>query len=366
MQKSNNPLSSLNKLGQSFWIDYIDRALLETGQLNNMIEQDGLSGLTSNPSIFEKVISTTNNYDIDLKKAAAKNPSGSPQEWFEEVAIREIQQAADTLKNVYETTNMRDGYVSLEVSPLIARDTKTTIEEARRLWSRVGRNNLMIKVPATEEGFPAIEQLISESINVNVTLIFSLEQYKKTALSYIKGLSKVSAPNQVASVASFFVSRVDTKVDALLEKVNKNTSKQLEGKTAIANARNAYKLFYDFFESPDFLKLKQKGAQAQRLLWGSTSTKNPNYPDTLYIDQLIGTSTVNTIPPATVDAFRDHGKAKITLDKNSSANDNTISDLTALGINLEQVCAELLEEGLTAFSDSYIGLLEAVSTKGSE
>ena len=365
MQKRNNPLSSLNKLGQSFWIDYIDRDLLETGKLNNMIEQDGLSGLTSNPSIFEKVISTTNNYDMDLKKAAFENPSGSPQEWFEEVAIRDIQQAADTLKNVYEATNMQDGYVSLEVSPLIARDTKSTIEEARRLWSKVGRNNLMIKVPATEEGFPAIEQLISESINVNVTLIFSLEQYKRTAESYIKGLSKVQAPAQVASVASFFVSRVDTKVDTLLEQSHKDTRNQLAGKTAIANARNAYKLFYDLFESSDFLKLKQKGAQIQRLLWGSTSTKNPNYPDTLYIDQLIGADTVNTIPPATADLFRDHGKATITLDRDSSVNDKTISDLAALGINLEQVCAELLEEGLKAFSDSYIGLLEAVSTKGS-
>jgi transaldolase len=358
-----NPLKLIHELGQSFWIDFIDREMLTNKHLDRMIKQDGLRGLTSNPSIFEKAILSTTDYDSDLKNAAIENPQGSSQDWFEKIAINDIQRASDSLMEVYNSSNQSDGYVSLEVSPLLAKDTDKTIEEARRLWHSVNRPNLMIKIPATEEGFPAIEKLLSESININVTLIFSLEQYEKTAHSYLRGISNLTQMKNVSSVASFFVSRIDTKVDKVLENINTPQSNELKGKAAIANANQAYRLFNNIFESSEFQILKKKGARPQRLLWGSTSTKNINYPDTLYVDQLIGRDTINTIPPITAEAFKDHGTANITLDPDNNVNHAIFISLKELGVDFNQICSDLLDEGVQAFTDSYSSLMAAVKTK---
>jgi transaldolase len=363
MTQEQNPLRLIHELGQSFWIDFIDREMLAKKHLDRMIKEDGLRGLTSNPSIFEKAILSTTDYDKNLRKAAIENPDGSSQDWFEQIAIDDIQTASDSLMEVYTSSNKNDGYVSLEVSPLLAKDTSKTIEEARRLWHSVNRPNLMIKIPATEEGFPAIEKLLSEAININVTLIFSLEQYEKTAHSYLRGISNLTQMKNVSSVASFFVSRIDTKVDKVLENINTPQSNELKGKAAIANANQAYRLFNSIFESSEFQILKEKGARPQRLLWGSTSTKNINYPDTLYVDQLIGRDTINTIPPITAEAFKDHGTANITLDPDNDENHAVFVSLEELGVDFNQICSDLLDEGVKAFADSYSSLMTAVETK---
>ena len=358
-----NPLQQLHEQGQSFWIDYIDRAMVTQGHLKKLIDEDGLRGLTSNPSIFEKAIASSADYDQALRDHLAKHPNDDAQTLFEAVAIQDIRAAADALKPVYESSDASDGFVSLEVSPHLSDDTQGTISEARRLWSEVDRPNLMIKVPATPEGFPAVETLIGEGINVNVTLIFSTEQYENAAMAYIGGLEKCADPSRAASVASFFVSRVDTKLDAALEKIGTPEALALRGKAAIANAKQAA-AFYDRIVASDrFKALKDRGARPQRLLWGSTSTKNPDYPDTLYVDGLIGPDTVNTIPPATADAFRDHGKVQATLATGHDEAAAQLSNITALGVNIEEALRELLTEGLDAFVKAYDQLLDAVKTK---
>lgn len=358
-----NPLQQLHEQGQSFWIDYIDRAMVTQGHLKKLIADDGLRGLTSNPSIFEKAIVSSSDYDQALRDHLAKHPNDDTQALFEAVAIEDIRAAADALKPVYESSNASDGFVSLEVSPHLSHDTQGTISEARRLWSKVDRPNLMIKVPATPEGFPAVQTLIGEGINVNVTLIFSTEQYRNTAMAYIGGLEKCADPGHVASVASFFVSRVDTKLDAALKKIGTPEALALRGKAAIANAKQAAGLYDQIVASDRFKALEARGARPQRLLWGSTSTKDPDYPDTLYVDELIGPDTVNTIPPVTADAFRDHGQVRATLATGHAEAAAQLSDIAALGIDIEGALQELLTEGLDSFVKAYDQLLDAVKTK---
>ncbi|HKF22707.1 MAG TPA: bifunctional transaldolase/phosoglucose isomerase [Candidatus Angelobacter sp.] len=368
-----NPLLLLQKFGQSVWLDFIRRNLLTSGELKRLIEQDGLRGMTSNPSIFEKAITGSTDYTDILAQLHAQNLSAA--EIFERLAVRDIQDAADVLRPVYQATNRRDGYVSLEVSPTLARNTQGTIAEARRLWKAVARENVMIKVPGTPEGVPAIRQLISEGINVNVTLLFAQEAHVRVAEAFIEGLeARLAAGNDVskiAGVASFFVSRIDSLVDAKLSSRLKNSSSPQEtgllnsllGKVAIANAKQAYRKYEELFSSARWKALAAHGAQTQRLLWASTSTKNPSYSDVLYVDQLIGPDTVNTIPPATFDAFRDHGHVERTLDADLLAADKTMDDLARAGLSMQEVTEKLLEEGIQLFADAFHTLLAAIDQK---
>ena len=319
-----NPLLLLQKLGQSVWLDFIRRNLITGGELKRLIEQDGLRGITSNPSIFEKAVTGSTDYSDLLQQLQALNLSAA--EIFERIAIRDIQDAADMLRPVYDSTKRRDGYVSLEVSPTLARNTQGTIAEARRLWQAVNRENVMIKVPGTPEGVPAIRQLTGEGLNINVTLLFSQEAHVRVAEAYIEGLEALQAAgkdlSKSSSVASFFVSRIDSLVDSIVAARLKNASSPQEskllnsllGKIAVANAKQAYRKYQELFSTPRWNALADRGATTQRLLWASTSTKNPAYSDVLYVDTLIGPDTVNTMPPATIDAFRDHGQVERTID----------------------------------------------------
>ena len=316
-----NPLVELRKYGQSAWLDYIRRTLITGGELKRLVDEDGLGGVTSNPAIFEKAITGSTDY-ADALAELQKRKDLDPMGVYEIIAIEDIQNAADILRPVYDETKMRDGYVSLEVSPFLARDTEGTLKDARRLWKAVNRPNLLVKVPATQEGIPAIEQLISEGINVNVTLLFAQEMYEKVALAYIAGLKKYVAgggdPSHVSSVASFFISRIDSMVDSIIKAKLKATAdpqeqallKSLPGKVAIANGKLTYQRYKEIFSGADWSALVKKGAQTQRVLWASTSTKDPSYSDVLYVEELIGPDTVNTMPPQTLEAFRDHGKPK--------------------------------------------------------
>ena len=313
-----NPLKALERYGQSVWLDYIRRGLITSGELKRLIEEDGLKGVTSNPAIFEKAITGSTDYAEALATLQQRKELG-PMALYEHIAVRDIQDAADTLRPVYERTNRRDGYVSLEVSPFLAHDTQGTIDEARRLWKAVGRENLLVKVPATPEGIPAIEQLIGEGISINVTLLFAREAYERVAMAYITGLEKLAAKggalDKVASVASFFISRIDSAIDGIVAARLKTTARASDqaklrssmGKVAVANAKLTYQRFKEIFGGESWRKLANKGAQAQRVLWASTSTKNPAYPDTIYVDNLVGRDIVNTVPPTTLDAVRDHG-----------------------------------------------------------
>lgn len=371
-----NPLVLLQKFGQSFWLDYIRRNLITSGELQRLIDEDGLRGMTSNPSIFEKAITGSTDYADMLDQLRAQNLSAG--EIYERIAIRDIQDAADHLRPVYESSKRRDGYVSLEVSPTLARDTQGSIAEARRLWKAVNRENVMIKIPGTPEGVPAIRQLISEGLNINVTLLFSQEAYLRVADAFIQGLETRVATGQdisrIASVASFFVSRIDSLIDSTITAQLKNTTdpKQAEllrtlmGKVAIANAKQAYHKYIEMISGARWKALAAKGAQTQRLLWASTSTKNPSYPDTLYVDELIGPDTVNTMPPATIDAFRDHGRLARTVDQNLEAADKTMADLERAGISMREITDKLLVEGIDLFADAFKKLLSAVDAKKNE
>jgi transaldolase/glucose-6-phosphate isomerase len=363
----NNPLVQLSEFDQSPWFDYIRHSLLTSGGLAKMIQQDGLKGVTSNPAIFEKAIAGSSDYAEILPKIREK--TREPKAVYEAIAIGDVQMAADIMRPVYEATKKRDGYVSLEVSPYLARDTAGTIEEARRLWREVNKPNVMIKVPATPEGIPAIRQLIGDGININVTLLFAVEAYENVARAYLEGLADRSTKggdiSGVASVASFFVSRIDTLVDGLLEKKIKSSPgdaslKGLLGKTAIANAKLAYIAFKKIEAGPAWAAVQARGAQKQRLLWASTGTKNPAYRDTLYVEELIGADTVNTIPPATFDAFRDHGKVRASLGEDVEHAQSTLDDVAHAGIDFKQVTDELLEDGLKQFSTAFEKLLAAV------
>src|SRR5215468_10035799 len=373
-----NPLKELRTYGQSAWFDYIRRNLITSGELKRMIDEDGLGGVTSNPAIFEKAIVGSTDYAETLKGLEGRSDLEA-MGLYEILAIKDIQDAADALRPVYNATNSRDGYVSLEVSPYLARDTQGTIEEARRLWKAVGRENLMVKVPATPEGIPAIEQLISEGINVNVTLLFSRDAYEQVANAYIEGLTARAATggdvSHIASVASFFVSRIDSKIDAQISaqlKTESNPTQRarlsgLRGKVAIANAKLAYHRFTELYSGEAWSALAKKGAQPQRLLWASTSTKNPSYRDVLYVEELIGPSTVNTIPPATFNAFREHGRLRMSLTEDLENAADTMESLERAGISMKTVTNTLLDEGLRQFADAFAQLLKATgSRKGTE
>jgi transaldolase / glucose-6-phosphate isomerase len=367
-----NPLQELLEYGQSMWLDYIRRDLFTTGKLKQMIEDDGLRGMTSNPSIFEKAIADSSLYDDILKSLAGRNDLDTTGK-YEQIAIRDIQAAADTLRGVYEKSNFRDGYVSLEVSPYLARKTKETIDEARRLWKTVQRENVMIKVPGTTEGIPAIRQLIGEGININVTLLFSQDVYETVALSYIAGLEDLASRGgnlkKMAGVASFFISRIDTLVDSLLEKKIQSTTdasqktflESIEGKVAIANGKLAYRRYQRIFSGPRWQALAAKSAQTQRVLWASTSTKNPKYRDVIYVEELIGPDTVNTMPPATVEAFRDHGRLRNSLTEDLPGAEKTMQDLAGAGISIKEVTDKLTDDGVKLFADAFDKLLAAVA-----
>ncbi len=366
-----NPLRQLGAHKQAVWLDYLRRDLFD-GELKVLIERDGLTGMTSNPSIFEKAIAS-GKYDTDITAAVAANKSISDVDLYEKLAIADIQKAADQLRVVYDKTGGKDGFVSLEVSPRLANDTKGTIEEARRLWKTVGRQNLMIKVPGTKAGIPAIQQLTAEGLNINITLLFSQDAYKATIEAYVAGLEARAAKGEpidkIASVASFFVSRIDSMVDDAIEKKiaakdpKATALASLRGKFAIANAKLAYQHYLKVTGSERWKKLAAKGAQVQRVLWASTGTKNKAYPDTLYIDELIGPDTVNTVPPATMDAFRDHGKVRDSLTEDVPGAIRIFDGVQADGIDIGPIMDHLVADGVKQFETAFDTLLGAVKTK---
>jgi len=371
-----NPLRALQVFGQSVWLDYIRRTLITSGELRALIDDDGLRGVTSNPSIFEKAITGSSDYRDVLESPASHTQD--PKRIYERLAVRDIRDAADALRSVYNETEARDGYVSLEVSPLLAFDTAGTLDEARRLWRQVGRENLMIKVPATAQGIPAIQQLIAEGINVNVTLLFSQDAYEQVAQAYVAGLEHFASAggdvSRVASVASFFISRIDTAIEALVTQrlqAKPNAHEQallrsLPGRVAIANAKLTYERYQEIFAGPRWQALGSRGAQTQRLLWASTGAKNPAYRDVVYVEELIGPDTVNTMPPATVDAFRDHGRPRASLLEDIDAARDTMSTLAEVGISMKEVTDTLLADGLRLFSEAFEQLLRSVEKQSHE
>src|SRR5450755_635538 len=369
--KAANPLTQLQTFGQSIWLDYIRRDLLKGGELQRLITEDGLRGMTSNPAIFEKAIAGSTQYQDFLDSLASRTDLDAKAR-YELLAIRDIQDAADLLKPVYQSTNKRDGYVSLEVSPYLAHDTNGTLDEARRLWKSVARENVMIKVPGTVEGIPAFRQLTSEGINVNVTLLFAQGVYEEVAAAFVDGVETFAASggdvSKVASVASFFISRIDSLIDSLVgDQLKKETDaarkaklQGILGKVAIANGKLTYEAYGRIFSSRRWKALAAKGAQTQRVLWASTGTKNPNYRDVIYVEELIGPDTVNTVPPATLDAFRDHGKPRQSLTEDIEGARKTMADLAAVGIVMKDVTAKLTTDGVKLFADAFDTLLTAV------
>lgn len=361
-------LNDLEKFGQAVWLDFIDRKLLAEGGLQKLVDEDGVTGVTSNPSIFEKAMGHGDAYDSALAAFDKANPDASAMARYEHLAIRDIQDAADTLRPVYDRLGAKDGYVSMEVSPYLAEDTDGTAAEAARLWDAVDRPNLMIKIPGTPQGVPAIAATIDKGINVNVTLLFAIEAYKAVALAFVEGLEKRAARGEaidrIASVASFFVSRIDTKIDDAIDAgTGGDAAKALKGKVAIANAKLAYQWYLDFIKSDRWQALAAKGAMPQRLLWASTGTKNPDYSDVLYLDTLIGADTVNTVPPKTLDAFRDHGTAAETLTKDVDDAKHVLAETERLGLDLGGVTDTLVEEGVHSFSKAFDDLLGAIAAK---
>ena len=369
-----NPVKALENHGQAIWLDFLARGFIARGDLQKLIDTDGVKGVTSNPSIFEKAIGGSDEYDNAIGRALKK--SDSPvAELFEKLAIEDIQQAADVLRPIYDRLKGEDGFVSLEVSPYLAMDTKGTIVEAERLWKNVGRKNLMVKVPATPEALPAIEHLIGEGISINITLLFSQQIYEQVAEAYLTGLEKYIAgggdPSHIASVASFFVSRIDSAADkALDEKIlrangpnEEERLAMLKGKIAIANAKLAYQDYKRLFSGARWEKLKAKGARPQRLLWASTGTKNKDYSDVLYVEELIGPNTINTVPPATLEAFRDHGKPCNSLEKNIEEAKRVLAELEKSDISLDAITAELVKDGVRLFADAADKLYGAVAHK---
>lgn len=367
--KGANPLRALLEFGQSPWTDYIRRDLLTSGTLKKLIQEDGLMGMTSNPTIFEKAITGSKDYTDILESPEAKKLDAKGV--YEKIAIRDVQDATDIFKPVYDQTKRRDGYVSLEVSPLLANDTQGSIDEARRLWKSVGRENVMIKIPGTKEGLPAIRTLLEEGININITLLFAQWVYEDVAEAFLQALEarvkKGQDISHIASVASFFVSRIDTLIDGQIDaklKTETDANRRalltgLQGKVAIANAKLTYHKYHEIYGGPRWKALAAKGAQTQRLLWASTSTKNPKYRDVLYVEELIGADTVDTIPPATVDAFRDHGRVRASLTENLDDAAKTMLALEKAGISMKEVTDKLVVDGVKLFSDAFRQLLEA-------
>jgi transaldolase len=366
-----NPLLALANLGQSIWLDYTRRDLILSGDLRRLIEEDGLRGMTSNPSIFEKAIVSSEHYDEDIQAMVRRRET--PNAIYESLSQRDVQAAADEFRRVYDKEDGKDGFVSLEVNPHLAHDTQGTVKEARRLWRALNRPNVFIKVPATAEGVPAIQQLITEGINVNVTLLFDLPRYQQVAEAYIAGLEARVAERKplkaVASVASFFLSRIDSLVDPKLEKLiaredgNANIAQGVRGEVAIASAKAAYQMYKELFGSDRFAQLAARGARSQRLLWASTSTKNPAYSDLKYVDALIGPETINTVTVETLDAYRDHGKPKPTLEQDVAKAKWVLEQLSKLEIDLSKVTAQLENEGVEKFNKAFDNLSRALSNK---
>ncbi|THD70969.1 transaldolase [Phenylobacterium sp.] len=368
-----NPLKALTAAGQAIWLDYLHQDILATGELKRLIADDGVTGLTSNPSIFEKAIGDGSSYDARIGQLAASGGTET-KDLYEGIAIVDIQGACDQLRPAFDRLNGRDGYASLEVSPTLANDTAGTVEEARRLWAAVDRPNLMIKVPGTGAGVPAIRQLIGEGINVNVTLLFALQAYLDVVEAHLAGLEVFKASGghvgKVHGVASFFVSRIDTainkKIDDQLKTADEATAQRLKairGQVAIANAKVAYQRYLEMIATPRWQALADHGAAPQRLLWASTGTKDPTYSDVLYIETLIGPDTVNTMPPKTLDAFRDHGKVAATLTQDPAAAEATLKEANALGLDLNGVTGALVEDGVRLFAKAFEDLLKAVDDK---
>jgi transaldolase/glucose-6-phosphate isomerase len=369
-----NPVLALpQQYGQSVWLDYIRRGIIEQGELKRLVDEDGLGGVTSNPAIFEKAIGGSDEY-VSAIAEISKDASLSPKDVYERLAVADIQAAADVLRVVYDRTKAQDGYVSLEVSPELAKDTAGSLDEARRLWAAVKRPNVMIKIPATPEGIPAIRTAISEGININITLLFAREAYEDVAHAYIEGLEARTKKGQplghVASVASFFVSRIDVLVDSwLAEKLKTATGadrarlESLLGKVAIANAKLAYQSYKRIFSGPAWEALAAKGAMVQRVLWASTGAKNPAYRDVMYIEELIGRDTVNTIPPETISAFRDHGRPRPSLEEDLAGAQAVLDNLAKAGVSLRQATDELIEEAIKKFVEPFGKLLKTVERR---
>lgn len=362
---ANNPLVLAHEAGQSLWLDYIQRSMLGD-ELQSMIKDDHIMGMTSNPAIFEQAIAKTDEYDAQLAAEVKANPSISNLELFNQLAIQDIQAAADGFRSTYDATDGVDGMISLEVAPNLAHDTAGTVKMGLDLHARVDRPNLMIKVPGTEAGVQAFEDLTAAGINVNVTLLFSVQRYRAIAQAYIRGLERRKAAggavDRIASVASFFVSRVDSSVDAALESKGE-AGAELLGKVAIANAKVAYGHFANLFGSPQWQALAAEGARAQRLLWASTGTKNTNYSDVMYVEELIGPQTVNTVPPATLDKFRDHGKVAVTLTRGLLDAHTQLKQLGELGISLDAITEDLEKAGIESFAEAFDRLLESIDGK---
>jgi transaldolase/glucose-6-phosphate isomerase len=360
----NSRFKELEQIGQSVWLDNISRDILNNKELERLISEVGLKGVTSNPTIFQKAIGSGHAYDKQISELLSENESLSADELFEELAVTDIQNAADVLKPVFDKTGGMDGFVSMEVSPLLAYNTEGTNQEARRLNKKVNRPNVMIKIPATQEGIPAIRQMISEGICINVTLIFSQQVYEQVAEAYIAGLedrSKKGLPiDKTLSVASFFISRIDTAVDKALDNSGNNA---LKGKIAIANAKLVYEKCNELFSSERFRKLQAKGGKLQRLLWASTSTKNPEYPETIYIDELVGKDTINTMPPATIEAFKTKGKVFNAIQDKVDEARKQMHDLKELNIDFSEITKKLTVDGVESFSKSFHDLISTIETK---
>ncbi len=366
-----NPVERLLDMGQSPWLDHLSRQLVTSGRLKKLIEEDGLRGITSNPSIFEKSIDGSDGYDEDIRTMARAGKS--VRQIYEELTVHDVQAAADKFRPLYERLDGGDGFVSLEVNPHLARDTKGTIQEARHLWMKVDRPNIFIKIPGTREGLPAITQCLSEGININVTLLFGLPRYREVADAYLSGIEHLirggNSPQRVTSVASFFLSRIDVLVDPMLEKKIEEggspagMARRFRGQVAIASARQAYQIYKEIFSSPRFREIEKYGARPQRVLWASTSTKNPDYSDVKYVEALIGPETVNTVPMETLDAYRDHGEPEARLEYDFDLAHEVLDRLRELDIDLDAVTAQLEKEGITKFNKPFDSLMESLERK---
>jgi len=358
-----NSLKQLQDCGQSIWLDYIRRDLLTSGEFQRLVQEDGVHGVTSNPTIFDKAIAAGSAYDDAFRLLLSTDPDRDAQTLFESLEIEDLQMAADILRPVYDQTEGADGFVSIEVSPRLAYDTAASIAEAQRLWKAVNRPNLMVKIPSTVAGIQAVEVLIANGININITLMFSLAHYEAVAQAYLRGLKRNANPHQVSSVASFFVSRVDTEVDRALQTIGTPEALSLRGEIAIANARVVYRRFREIFLGTSFEEFRSRGARLQRPLWASTGTKNPAFSDVLYVEELIGPHTINTIPPATLNAFRDHGRVQPTLEAGEQDAEQALARLAKLGIDLGAITENLLADGITAFTHSLDELLSSLKEK---
>lgn len=359
-----NRLKLLQTYGQSVWMDYIRRDIIQNGRLASMIDEDGLRGVTSNQSIFEKAIAESDHYDAAIRRLLRERLSITPYEIYETLMVEDIRMACDVFRPVFEETAGGDGFVSIEVSPKLARDTRGSIAEARRLWNEVGRPNAMVKIPATPEGIPAIEACLAEGLNINITLMFTLRQYEAVAAAFLRGAARCPDPGRLASVASLFVSRMDTMVDTALERLDTPEARALLGMAAIANAKVVYHRFREILSGDTFAVLRRQGVRLQRLLFGSTSTKNPQYSDVKYVEELIGPDTINTMPPQTMAAFRDHGRVRgATTEENFAEAEETLARLKRLNIDLNFVGDKLQQDGVDAFSASLDKLLGSLQGK---